>query len=87
MFKNLRIIFTILSALCLAAILPASTFWSWVGVVICAVGAGFFYVLMIMCKDAQEKQEKKDEPAPADFFNPNTSQKEGSKTDNGKKND
>ena len=75
MFKNLRIFFTILAAICLAAILPASAFWSWVGVVICAVGAGFFYVLMLMCKDAQEKQEKKDEPAPADFFNPADSTK------------
>ena len=87
MFKNLRITFTILAAICLAAILPVSAFWSWVGVVICAVGAGFFYVLMLMCKDAQEKREKGNEPAPADFFNPANTPKENADPTNDKKND
>ena len=87
MFKNLRITFTILAALCLAAILPVSAFWSWVGVVICAVGAGFFWMLMLMCKDAQEKQEKENEPAHGDFFNPSTAAKENPNPTNDKKND
>ena len=87
MYKNLRIIFTILSAICLAAILPASAFWSWVGVVFCVVGAGVFWMLMLICKDAQEKQEKKDEPTPADFFNPASSAKTDSTDKKDSKND
>ena len=71
MFKTLRIVFTIISAAFLVAILPSSTFWDWVGVIICIAGAALFWILMLLCKNAQEKQENKDKPAPADFFHPN----------------
>lgn len=70
MLKTLRIVFTIIAAAFLVAILPASTFWDWVGVIICIAGAALFWILMLLCKSAQEKQEHKDDPTPGDFFHP-----------------
>jgi fatty acid desaturase len=70
MLKTLRIVFTIIAAAFLVAILPASSFWDWVGVIICIAGAALFWMLMLVCKSAQEKQEHKDEPKPGDFFHP-----------------
>lgn len=72
----LRIIFTILSALCLAAIVPLGILLDlkWVGY--CLVGAALFFVLMMLCKQKQELAALKnstEEQAPADFFStPNT---------------
>jgi hypothetical protein len=67
----LRIIFTILSALCLAALLPAGTFGGMPYVLICAGGAGVFFLLVLLCK----KLEKGTEPpkTTADFLNPDNS--------------
>ena len=69
----LRIIFTILSALCLAAILPAGTFGGMPYVLICAGGAGVFFLLMLLCKKWQDKK-KPQQPEP-DFLNPSNPSK------------
>ena len=63
----LRIIFTILSALCLAAILPAGTFGGLPHALICAAGAGVFFLFVLLFKKLQEKKNpQKTEP---DFLN------------------
>ena len=53
-----RIVFTILSAILLASIIPIGTFFGWDYAVFCGVGAFTFFVLMYLCKQAQEKREK-----------------------------
>ena len=65
--KVLRIIFTILSALCLAAILPAGTFGGLPHALICAAGAGVFFLFVLLFKKLQEKKSP-NEPEP-DFLN------------------
>ena len=65
--KVLRIIFTILSALCLAAILPAGTFGGLPHALICAVGAGVFFLFVLLFKKLHEKKSP-NEPEP-DFLN------------------
>lgn len=81
MLLKLRIFFTILSAICIAAILPVGSFFSWYGAMGCALAAGAFFVLMLLCKQSQElrelqKQEpkgdflSKKEPYTPDFSNP-----------------
>ena len=70
---KLRIIFTILSALCLAALLPAGTFGGLPYVLSLAGAAALFFVLMLLCKNAQSKKES-NEPKP-DFINSSQSDK------------
>lgn len=69
----LRIIFTVLSAICLAAVLPAGTFGGMPYVFICVGGAGLFFILMFLCKRIQDKQKPQD-PTP-DFLNTDNSSK------------
>ena len=61
MFYKLRIIFTILSAICLTALLPIGTFWGLAGFIPVALLAAIFFVLMLLCKQEQEKREPKPE--------------------------
>lgn len=76
MYKNLRIIFTILSAVCLAAAIPLGIFFDFVGIVSAALGAGIFFVLMLLFKQSQEFAEAKQKKALS------TSPEENSKHDN-----
>ncbi len=57
MFLKLRIIFTIISALFAAATLPVGTWLGLTWAISCAVAAGIFFVLMLICKQEQEKRE------------------------------
>ena len=66
-----------LAALCLGAILPAGTFGGLTYVFICAGGAGFFFVLMLLCKKIRSKNQPQ-EPV-ADFIN--TENNSADKTD------
>ncbi len=59
MYKNLRIIFTILSAICLAAAIPLGIFFDYVGIVSTLLGAGIFFMLMLLCKQSQEFADQK----------------------------
>ncbi|MBQ8446542.1 MAG: hypothetical protein IJX31_02050 [Clostridia bacterium] len=63
MYKNLRIIFTILSAICLAAAIPLGIFFDFVGIISAALGAGIFFVLMLLFKQSQEFAEAKQKKA------------------------
>ncbi len=70
MLLKLRILFTILSAICLAVILPALTWFGWWGLGIVGGAALFFFAAMLLCKQAQEKREHENDPPEADFLHP-----------------
>ena len=60
--KPLRILFTCISALFIAAVLPIGAIFSWAWAGVCAVGAFIFYFLMLFCKQKQEEQEANNQP-------------------------
>ncbi len=72
MYLKLRIIFTILSAICLAALAPLGFWLGAVGALGAGLGAALFFGLMLLCKQSQENNENKSptEKEP-DFFTPN----------------
>lgn len=55
MFLKLRILFTILSAICLALILPAMAMGGWTYLSIFGGGAVIFFLAMLICKQKQEE--------------------------------
>ena len=55
MWLKLRIIFTILSAICVAAVLPLGAWLSWLWAGIAVISAFLFYFLMLWCKSHQPK--------------------------------
>ena len=55
MLSVLQIIFTILSALCIAIIIPVGTFFGFNNCVFCVLGACVFFVLMLLCKNKREQ--------------------------------
>ena len=70
MFLKLRIIFTILSAICIATILPIGAFLDLTWALVVAIFAFAFFLAMMICKQEQEKREaaektpiQKDEPS------------------------
>ena len=76
MYLKLRIIFTILSAICLAFVLPAAALLGWVWFGVFAGGGAVFFVAMLLCKQAQENADplhKEDEP---DFISSPPEEKE-----------
>ena len=70
MLLRLRVIFTVISAVFLAAVFPVGIFLDWPWAVACALCAGLIFVLMWVCKKKQEEKDPAtDEPQP-DFFTP-----------------
>ena len=69
--KFLRILFTVLAALCLAAILPIGSLLSGGWAVITLAAALVFFALMLLCKSGIEKQEDAKKPKQPTFFDPN----------------
>lgn len=69
MYLKLRIIFTILAAICAALVLPVGTFGGFLWAIVAVLGAVMFFLLMLVCKQSQEKREKKDAQEPS-FFEP-----------------
>ena len=71
MAMKLRITFTILSALCVAAIIPVGAIVSWTAAIFCMLGAFLFFGLMMICKlstgGATPTEQKN---TGGDFFNP-----------------
>lgn len=59
MYKKLRIVFTILSAICLALAIPLGMLFDFVGWIATLLGAGIFFLLMLLCKQSQEFAETK----------------------------
>jgi hypothetical protein len=69
--KTLRILFTILSAVCLAALPLVGIFGGMDFVTIPLLGAGVFFLLMLFCKNKQEQQEEVKRPTViADYLHP-----------------
>ena len=51
--------------------MPLGTFFDWLWALPCLLLAGIFFMLMWICKGAQENQERKQNPpAQGDFFHP-----------------
>ena len=71
MYLKLRIIFTILSALCLAVILPATALGGLTYLVLFGGGALAFFLAMLICKQKQEELEppKPEEEEKENFTN------------------
>lgn len=55
--KTLRIIFTVISAIFVASVIPVGAMYSWLAAGVCAVGAFLFFGLMLLCKQKQEEIE------------------------------
>ena len=55
--KTLRIIFTVISAIFVASVIPVGAMYSWLAAGVCAVGAFLFFGLMLLCKQKQEETE------------------------------
>ena len=55
MFLKLRILFTILSAICLAVILPAGALFGKTWFFVFGGGAAVFFLAMLICKQKQEE--------------------------------
>ena len=60
MYLKLRVFFTILSALCLGFAVTAGALWGWIWAVVLGLGALLFFMLMLIFKQCQEKQEQKE---------------------------
>lgn len=72
MFKTLRIIFTVISALFAAAVFPIGFFGGLTWALAAAVIAFLFFGLMLLCKQSQEAQEKKNGAAASNVANEDT---------------
>lgn len=57
MAKILRIVFTILCAICIALVIPVGALWDWTPAIGIGVVALLFFGLMLLCKQAQEAKE------------------------------
>jgi len=57
MYLKLRIVFTILSAVCIAAVFPMGFLFDWPYAIAAALVALLFFGLMLLCKQSQENQE------------------------------
>lgn len=77
--KKLRILFTVLAAICLVAIIPMGMFLDWIGFLVCGVPALIFFLLMLLCKQTQEKQENQN--GSADFLSLEQVETDGQTTD------
>ena len=76
MFLKLRITFTILSAICLGLALPLGALLHYVWAIAMGLGAFLFYMLMMICKQEQERQESAQNTKQPTFFEPAENTKE-----------
>ena len=56
MFGFFRIFFCILSALCVAAVIPVGAFLGFTYALFFGLGAAVFFALTVFCKNEQEKR-------------------------------
>ena len=73
MLVTLRILFTVISAVFVASILPVGAFlgWGWAGG--CGLFSVLFFALMLLCKQSQEFKEQEKERFTSDFIQPTNS--------------
>ena len=57
--KTLRIVFTALSAIFIALVIPAGALHSWLAAILCVAGAVLFFGLMLLCKQRQEENDRR----------------------------
>lgn len=69
MYLKLRVFFTILAAIFIAAIVPVGIF-NWTIAIMCALAAFICFGLMLIFKQKQQEQERADAPSTPDFFSP-----------------
>ena len=69
MYLKLRVFFTILAAVFIAAVVPVGIF-SWTVAIMCALAAFICFGLMLIFKQKQQEQENADAPLAPDFFSP-----------------
>ena len=84
MQKILQIVFTIISALCVAAVLPVGAFLGFTWAIVLALVAFTFYLLMLTCKQAQiakEAETKKDDSSAQEEITPSVSDNTENSTD------
>lgn len=67
MAKILRIVFTILCAICVAFVIPVGALWDWIAAIGIAVVALLFFGLMLLCKQIQEAKEATSGKGPLSF--------------------
>lgn len=71
MYLKLRIFFTVLSAICVAAVFPVGIFFDFLPALVCAGAAALFFAIMLFFKKKQEQQDAPPEKRnDADFFHP-----------------
>ena len=70
MFLKLRILFTILSAICIGLAITAGVIWGPIWTVILGLGAFLFYLLMRVFKQYQENEEAKTTDKQPSFLDP-----------------
>lgn len=68
--KILRILFTVLCAVCLLAVFPVGTFLDMGYVLPILLLAGLFFLAMLYCKNRQERKESENKTPEPDFLNP-----------------
>lgn len=66
--KTLRILFTTVSAVCIAAFVPVATLFGWGYAALCAAGAVCFFALMLLCKQNTENKKPDGNDARGDFL-------------------
>ena len=59
MYLKLRVFFTILSALCLGFAVTAGAIWGYIWAIVLGLAALLFFMVMLIFKQSQEKQEQK----------------------------
>lgn len=64
MFFRLRIIFTVISAVFVAAVLPVGAWLGFIPAIACAAAAATCYVLMLLFKQEQLKREPQPDEIP-----------------------
>ena len=69
MFQTLRIVFTILSAICIAAVIPVGVIGGLTAFIVCAGLAFAFFLAMLYFKGRQEQTNPETAPTP-DFLTP-----------------
>ena len=75
----LRVIFTILCAICIAGLIPLGMAFGWQGVGYCFFGALLFFVLMIFCKQSQEIKQLREQNAKSSGANTETEHENSTK--------
>ena len=73
--KTLRIVFTVLCAVCLLAVFPVGTFLDFGYALPILILAGFFFLAMLFCKNKQEQKEAREADPEPDFLNPTEKEK------------